>query len=190
LFLIYKIIITDNIRDNLTKYYENIRIICSYEEGLKLKLIEKTDELDAYVTQIVKKIKKNIILTKNIAIYKRMNSDEVNEELNIEKLKIIQDFYLFINKKTNNDNIFDLINFDKFKENVYNLLEKYKDLYLSFNSDNLYNIDIIYKKENNYKLSHENRNFIDQIMIKFLNEVIDEIYDIQTINYYLDMYHL
>jgi hypothetical protein len=60
---------------------------------------------------------------------------------------------------------------------------------MSFNDDNLYNIDIIYKKEikNEYEITQENKNFIDNMVIKFLNEVIDHIYDRQNINYYLDM---
>ena len=152
--------------------------------------------LDAYVKELVKKLKKNTIITKNIAIYKKMKSININETLNIEKLNVIKDFYYFIqeshkNKGKNNDTyIFDLIDFDKYKSKIYSLLEKNKDLYISFNDDDLYNFDIIHKKNEVYKMTSENKNFIDNVLIKLFNEIIDHIYDKQNINYYLDMYNL
>ena len=39
-------------------------------------------------------------------------------------------------------------------------------------------------------MSSENKNFIDNVLIKLFNEIIDHIYDKQNINYYLDMYNL
>jgi len=159
-------------------------------------VIERTDMLDAYVKELVKKLKKNTIITKNIAIYKKMKSININETLNIEKLNVIKDFYYFIqeshkNKGKNNDTyIFDLIDFDKYKSKIYSLLEKNKDLYISFNDDDLYNFDIIHKKNEVYKMTSENKNFIDNVLIKLFNEIIDHIYDKQNINYYLDMYNL
>lgn len=92
--------------------------------------------------------------------------------------------------KNNNINIFDLTDFDKYKSKIYSLLEKNKDLYISFNDDDLYNIDIIHKKDENYKMTSENKNFIDNILIKLFNEIIDHVYDKQNINYYLYMYNM
>jgi hypothetical protein len=125
-----------------------------------------------------------------------MNSEIIIEKLNIEKLQIIKEFYYFINENNKDikdkSNIFSILNFVNYKQNIYHLLENNKNLYMSFNDDNLYNIDIIYKKEikNEYKMTQENKNFIDNMVIKFLNEVIDHIYDRQNINYYLDLFKL
>jgi hypothetical protein len=175
---INKFINSDNLRENITKHYEYIRIICSYKKGIELKVIERSDMLDAYIKELVKKLKNNTIITKNIAIYKKMKSIEINETLNIEKLNVIKDFYLFIQKtsdqtkkveskvKNKNTNIFDLTDFDKYKSKIYSLLEKNKDLYISFNDDDLYNIDIIHKKDEEYKMSSDNKNFIDNVLIK------------------------
>ena len=195
---IKKFINTNDLRENITKHYEYIRIICSYKKGIELKVVERTDMIDAYVKELVKKLKKNTIITKNIAIYKKMKSIDINETLNIEKLNVIKDFYYFIQKteeakkkvKNNHTNIFDLIDFDKYKSRIYSLLENNKDLYISFNDDDLYNIDIIHKKDEEYKMSSDNKNFIDNILIKLFNEIIDHVYDKQNINYYLDMYNL
>jgi len=187
---------TDNLYHNITTEFNYIRIICSYKKGIELKVVERTDMIDAYVKELVKKLKKNTIITKNIAIYKKMKSIHINETLNIEKLNVIKDFYYFIqeshkNKEKNNDtNIFDLIDFNKYKSKIYSLLEKNKDLYISFNDDDLYNFDIIHKKNEEYKMTSENKNFIDNVLIKLFNEIIDHIYEKQNINYYLDLYNL
>lgn len=202
IFTIKKYANTDNLYHNITTEFNYIRIICSYKKGIELKVIERTDMIDAYVKELLKKLKKNTIITKNIAIYKKMKSININETLNIEKLNAIKDFYLFIQKTTDGKkkienkgknidiNIFDLIDFNKYKSKIYSLLEKNKDLYISFNDDDLYNFDIIHKKNEEYKMSSENKNFIDNVLIKLFNEIIDHIYDKQNINYYLDMYNL
>jgi hypothetical protein len=199
IMVIKKFLNTSDLRENITKYYEFIRIICSYKKGIELKVVERTDMIDAYVKELVKKLKKNTIITKNIAIYKKMKSIDINETLNIEKLNIIKDFYYFIQKtqkghknkgKNNDTNIFDLIDFDKYKFKIYSLLENNKDLYISFNDDDLYNFDIIHKKNEVYKMTSENKNFIDNVLIKLFNEIIDHIYEKQNINYYLNLFNV
>jgi len=201
IFLIKKFINTDKLEENILKYQYYNRIVCSYMKGLELNLIKdenNTPALKSYILETIKELKKNEIIIKNISIYKKLNKRDIDSELNIEKLKVIQDFYYFINEQDNTNgkkenkkqNIFDLINFDKYKQNIYNLLENNKDVYLSFNSDNLYNIDIVSKRDDNYLLTTENKNFIDTILINYLNEIIDNVYDKQITNYYLDMYKL
>jgi len=184
----------DIIRKDITKYYNYLTIVCSYKKGIELNLIKKTDitnELKIYIKEIIKNLKKNIIITENIGIYKKINKTDNNPKLNIEKLQVIQDFYYFINGKTiKNNNIFNILNFSKYKQSVYELLQQYKNVYLSYNSDDLYNIEIIYKKDDNYLLTIENKNTIDDIMITFFNKIIDITYERQYLNYYLDMYHL
>ena len=152
------------------------------------------------VAEIKSNFKNNseIMFQKNIsnsfAIYKKSSKTDINPELNIEKLKFIQEFYYFIHHtekvKNKKHNIFNVINFDEYKETIYSLLENSRDLYISFNTDDLYNIEIINKKGDTYLLTTENKNFIDNILINFFNEVIDVIYEKQNINYYLDMYNL
>ena len=195
IFLIKKFINTDKLKENIIKYQNYIRIVCSYKKAIELNLIKDQDNtpaLKSYVAETVKELKKNNIAIKNIGIYKKLNKKDIDTQLNIEKLHVIQDFYYFIHGKEGDkkNNIFDLINFDKYKQNIYNLLENNKDVYLSFNSDNLYNIDIVSKRDDSYLLTTENKNFIDTILINYLNEIIDNVYDKQITNYYLDMYKL
>jgi len=194
IYMINKLINNDILREDITKYYNYLTIVCSYKKGIELNLIKKeniTNELKVYIKEIIKNLKKNIIITENIGIYKKINKTDNNPKLNIEKLQIIQDFYYFINGQTTiNNNIFDIINFNKYKQSIYEILQKYKNVYLSYNSDDLYNIEIIYKKDDNYLLTNENKNTIDSILITFFNKVFDITYERQFINYYLGMYHL
>jgi hypothetical protein len=166
-------------------------------KGIEFDLINKNDIeiLKPSIQEIIKKLKKNTIITKNIAIYKKMKSKYIIEELNIKKLKIIKEFREIMNnenniKKHTESDIFNIINFNDYKENIYTILENNKDLYISFDDDTLYKINLIYKKKDTYLLTEENKMFIDNILIKTLNEIIDIIYDKQTINYYLNMYKL
>jgi len=197
IFIINKFINSDNLRENIIKYYNSLRIVCSYMKGIEFDLINKNDIeiLKPSIQEIIKKLKKNTIITKNIAIYKKMKSKYIIEELNIKKLKIIKEFCEIMNnenniKKHTESDIFNIINFNDYKENIYTLLENNKDLYISFDDDTLYKINLIYKKKDTYLLTEENKMFIDNILIKTLNEIIDIIYDKQTINYYLNMYKL
>ena len=197
IFVINKFINSDNLRENIIKYYNSLRIVCSYMKGIEFDLINKNDIeiLKPSIQEIIKKLKKNTIITKNIAIYKKMKSKYIIEELNIKKLKIIKEFREIMNnenniKKYTESDIFNIINFNDYKENIYTLLENNKDLYISFDDDTLYKINLIYKKKDTYLLTEENKIFIDNILIKTLNEIIDIIYDKQTINYYLNMYKL
>jgi len=186
---------SNTILDDIVKYYDDLRLVCSYMKGKELDLIDNKDdtpELKKHVKETIKKLKENKIIIKNIAIYKKLSQVTNTATINLEKLKVIQEFYHIINdnKKEKKTNIFDLINFDAYKQSIYSLLEKNKDLYISYNTDDLYNFEIIHKKDDNYVLTTENKNFIENILISYFNEVIDTLYEKQNINYYLDMYKL
>jgi len=184
---------SDNLIDNIIKMNDDLRLVCTYMKALELDIIDKkenTQELQNNIKSTVKKLKENTIITKNIAIYKKMSKTDSNPELNLEKLKMIQEFSLIIKEKRKKNNIFDIINFDKYKQTIYDLLEKSRHLYLSYNSDDLYNIDIIHKLGDKYTLTDENKTCIDSILILYFNEVIENIYEKQEIKYYLDMYKL
>jgi tetratricopeptide (TPR) repeat protein len=98
IYIIQKFQNTEDIRSNINKYYNDIRIICSYLKGIELDVVEKSNVLDAHINEIVKNLKKNTILTKNISIYKKMKTKNIIEEINLDKLKVIQDFYNFMIK--------------------------------------------------------------------------------------------
>ena len=186
---------SNTILDDIVKYYDDLRLVCSYMKGKELDLIDNKDdtpELKKHVKETIKKLKENKVVIKNIAIYKKLSQVTNTATINLEKLKVIQEFYHIINdnKKEKKSNIFDLINFDTYKLSIYSLLEKNKDLYISYNTDDLYNFEFIHKKDDNYVLTTENKNFIENILISYFNEVIDTLYEKQNINYYLDMYKL
>jgi hypothetical protein len=72
IFTLKKLKNDDYIEDSIKKYNESIRIIKSYKKGVELDLIKSTVSLDSYVEQEIIKLRKNTILTKNIAIYKEI----------------------------------------------------------------------------------------------------------------------
>ena len=182
--IVHKFLDTRVSREEIIKYNNYFRIVCSYYKGLELKLFD--NEFEPYIKKVEKKLKEPRIIRKVISDYITFSSKESDVKINTEIVETIKEFNGTFNDY-HNYNIYELLDYDNYLDKIYDYLEGYEEVSIEYNEKEPYTIDIktSKKRKNIKKMTNNNKNFINNLLTNLLNEILEISNERQFINYHI-----